>query len=88
METAESLRAQVAELQEQLAFWIGEGNNQTIEELEWLTLQRISPETRTKQQSNRLRELGRFIMEADADYWRNRAAKAEAKLREQENANG
>lgn len=80
----ESLKTQIAELQEQLAFWIGEGDDETCitEESEWLTLARIAPQARTQQQNDRIRELGRFIMESDADYWKSRAAKAETKLRE------
>jgi len=74
------LLKRISDLEEQLAFWMGEGNDHTVEEKEWLTLANISPEKRSPEQSKRIQFLGRFIMEADADYWRSRAARAEQKL--------
>jgi hypothetical protein len=75
-----NLQDQINDLEEQLAFWVGEGQTKTREEQEWLEIQRVESADRTPEQTERIRFLGRFMMEADASYWKNRAAKAEKEL--------
>ena len=80
--TKKELQVRIKELEEQLAFWMGEDECKTEEELEWLELARLDPQKRTPVQTRRARELGRLIMRADKTYWKNRAAKAEKKLKD------
>ena len=83
--TKAQMQIRIKELEEQLAFWMGEGGFKTEEEREWTELKRLGPDGRTPEQTERIRELARFIMHADKSYWKQRAAKAEARLTQLDN---
>jgi hypothetical protein len=78
------LQAKCDELTNEIAFWCGESladdDAHTAEEREHHRLCNVPEKDRTPEQLERLRELARYLLHTDKDFWWQRAAKAEAQL--------